>query len=220
MAALFADYNVSEAFAFAATIEVIHAGMLLATTAFYKWCEGVRSLDKYRIRSGHVPVLANVQSVRTARAAPHASYDSKHHCWPLGHDPVSDGVYLAGVALAGHGPNGFCTEPCRSRTAACGLHGDGGRVVLLGPPPPPPPPAVPIHPQAGSCNSHKVRSRPQHHQYRSTVSYAAEYANVADQILANALPTYSGPILFKLHPNVIFFWYAIINCVIVKFSAL
>lgn len=52
-------------------------------------------------------------------------------------------------------------------------------------------------------------SHTQHHQYRNTVSYAAEYAHVADQILANAIPTYSGPLLFNMHASVIYIWYAI-----------
>ena len=46
----------------------------------------------------------------------------------------------------------------------------------------------------------------QHHRYRYTVSYAAEYSHFVEQTLSNVIPTYAGPVLFRMHISVISFW--------------
>eukprot|EP00047_Mylnosiga_fluctuans_P012412 m.25893 g.25893 ORF g.25893 m.25893 type:complete len:284 (+) comp4219_c0_seq1:47-898(+) len=46
----------------------------------------------------------------------------------------------------------------------------------------------------------------QHHSYKNTVSYAAEYSSAIEQSVANVIPTYSGPVLFRMHISTLLFW--------------
>ena len=49
----------------------------------------------------------------------------------------------------------------------------------------------------------------QHHQYKYTVSYAAEYSHVVEATLSNVIPTYAGPFLFNMHLGVMLLWIAL-----------
>lgn len=46
----------------------------------------------------------------------------------------------------------------------------------------------------------------QHHEFNGTIGIAAEYANPAEQILANLFPTLGGVVLFPTHPLCIGIW--------------
>ncbi len=46
----------------------------------------------------------------------------------------------------------------------------------------------------------------QHHLYKNTVSYAAEFANPIEQTLANVIPTYAGPLLCGMNMNMLCVW--------------
>jgi len=46
----------------------------------------------------------------------------------------------------------------------------------------------------------------QHHEWKGTVSYSAEYAHPAEQLLANYLPTFGGCLLLGVHPWIFCIW--------------
>lgn len=182
MATLFEHYDVSEAFGFALRVEIIHAAMLFATTVFYKWCESVRAFEKYRVR------LYTPQDARLTRATIINLAVGQLGTvpflmavvWPvLSWRGVSAHGALPGLAVA-------ALQVAGSMVTEDALFYWGHRL---------------LHHRWIYRFVHK-----KHHQYANTVSYAAEYAHVADQILANAVPTYSGPLLFCMHPSVIYFW--------------
>lgn len=48
----------------------------------------------------------------------------------------------------------------------------------------------------------------QHHEFKSSIGFAAEYAHPLDQVFANALPTVAGGLFFGHHPLIFFVWLA------------
>lgn len=48
----------------------------------------------------------------------------------------------------------------------------------------------------------------QHHDYKGTISIAAEYANPVESLLSNVIPSLGGVLFFKSHPLVICTWLA------------
>lgn len=50
------------------------------------------------------------------------------------------------------------------------------------------------------------RVHKQHHEYKGTIGFAAEYASPWEQLLSNQLPTVGGALFFGFHPLVWFTW--------------
>lgn len=46
----------------------------------------------------------------------------------------------------------------------------------------------------------------QHHQYKHTFSYAAEYSTPIEQTIANVIPSYAGPFFFNMHIGTLAIW--------------
>jgi len=51
-----------------------------------------------------------------------------------------------------------------------------------------------------------ARVHKQHHEWKGTVSYAAEYASPAEQLFANYIPTLGGCLLIRSHPFTMIMW--------------
>ena len=49
----------------------------------------------------------------------------------------------------------------------------------------------------------------QHHEYKGTISIAAEYANPVESLLSNVIPSLGGVLFFQGHPLVIVIWLAL-----------
>merc|ERR1712151_28929 len=48
----------------------------------------------------------------------------------------------------------------------------------------------------------------QHHEWKGTVSYAAEYAHPVEQVFANFIPTLGGCVILGSHPWIVCTWVA------------
>jgi sterol desaturase/sphingolipid hydroxylase (fatty acid hydroxylase superfamily) len=46
----------------------------------------------------------------------------------------------------------------------------------------------------------------QHHEFKSTIGFAAEYAHPVEQLVANLFPTLAGCLLFGRHPLILIIW--------------